>query len=273
MRKLTHKYLVLLLLTSAAAMAQSQFDYVMKLGDDAMKEYHYSDAVDYYKRAVALNDKSLHAHLGVAKASSQMYVPNVPIPENEAYGETGWNEYQKALEIDPKNVEALRGSAELGVFMHKFDPAKGRYRQLIAVDPKDSYSYYSIAMMDWSQSFHVRHEVRTQLALADGKPLIHSAKCAIVRTANQPRVDEAIKMLNQSLTLGPDDVNSMAVMELIYREKADIECGNTAAYSADIRESDKWVETRMVTEKRTGKKNSVIPPPPPAGVVGGIVAQ
>jgi hypothetical protein len=46
----------------------------------------------------------------------------------------------------------------------------------------------------------------------------------------------------------------MAYMNLMYREKADVECDDLAARAADLKTADEWVDKTMATKKAKAEK-------------------
>ena len=60
--------------------------------------------------------------------------------------------------------------------------------------------------------------------------------------------------LNKALQLRPDYDDAMAYMNLMYREKADIECDDPGARSADLKTADEWVDKTMATKKAKAEK-------------------
>jgi hypothetical protein len=47
----------------------------------------------------------------------------------------------------------------------------------------------------------------------------------------------------------------MAYMNLLYRERADIQCRDQKAYTADLKAADKWVDLTMATKKAEWQKH------------------
>jgi len=56
------------------------------------------------------------------------------------------------------------------------------------------------------------------------------------------------------LQLRPDYDDAMAYMNLLYREKADVECDDLDARTADLKTADDWVEKTMATKKIKAEK-------------------
>jgi hypothetical protein len=60
--------------------------------------------------------------------------------------------------------------------------------------------------------------------------------------------------LNKALKLREDYDDAMAYMNLMYRERADVQCDDAAARAADLKEADGWVDRTMATKKAKAEK-------------------
>jgi len=131
-------------------------------------------------------------------------------------------------------------------------------------DANDPEAYYSIAVIDWTQAYQPRMEERNKLGLKPEDSLAAKDKkvCQEVQTKNTPFVDEGMQMLNKAIELRPDYDDAMAYLNLMWREKADIECGDTAARTQDLKTADEWVDKTLAVKKAKAEK---------AGPAGGIV--
>jgi len=67
-------------------------------------------------------------------------------------------------------------------------------------------------------------------------------------------VREGIDNLTKALQLRPDYDDAMAYLNLMYRERADIQCTDPAARSADLKTADEWVDKTMATKKAKAEK-------------------
>ncbi len=61
-------------------------------------------------------------------------------------------------------------------------------------------------------------------------------------------------MLKKALQLRPDYDDAMAYLNLMYREKGDLECDDPAARAADLKTADEWVDKTMATKKAKAEK-------------------
>jgi len=82
--------------------------------------------------------------------------------------------------------------------------------------------------------------------------------CKEQNTAN---VQEGIDNLTKALQLRPDYDDAMAYMNLMYRERADIQCDDPAARSVDLKTADDWADKTMATKKAKAKKAEHSPEP------------
>ena len=223
-------------------------------GVQAYKNGRYELAIEHFKNAVALDPKLHNARLYLATAYAQRYVPGADTPENNQMGQQAIDEYKKVLQVDPSNTNSVKGIASLYFNMKKFDQAKEYHEKAKQLDPNDPEEYYSIAVIDWTQSYAPRQEERAKMGLKPEEPLKDKKVCESLRDRNLPKVDEGIQSLNKALQLRPDYDDAMAYLNLLYREKADLECGNLDARSADLKIADEWVDKTMATKKTKAEK-------------------
>jgi hypothetical protein len=222
----------------------------LDLGVQAYKNARYEEATQHFRRAVDLDPTLLNARLYLATAYAQQYIPGVDTPDNNKFAEQAIGQYKAVLELDPKNINSVKGIAYLDLQMKQFDKAKEFYRKATELDPNDPEPYYSVAVIDWTQTYQPRMELRAKLDLKQLQPLIRSTECWQLRDANRELVDDGIAMLKKAIELRRDYDDAMAYMNLMYRERADIQCGDAKAYAADLKTADDWVDLTIATKKR-----------------------
>jgi tetratricopeptide (TPR) repeat protein len=222
----------------------------LDLGVQAYKNARYEEAIQHFRRAVDLDPTLLNARLYLATAYAQQYIPGVDTPDNNKFAEQAIGQYKAVLELDPKNINSVKGIAYLDLQMKQFDKAKEFYRKATELDPNDPEPYYSVAVIDWTQTYQPRMELRAKLDLKQLQPLIRSAECWQLRDANRELIDDGIVMLKKAIELRRDYDDAMAYMNLMYRERADIQCGDAKAYAADLKTADDWVDLTIATKKR-----------------------
>lgn len=226
----------------------------LRLGVEAYKNARYEEAIRHFRNAADLDPNLLNARLYLATAYAQQYIPGAETPENTANARQAISEFQKVLDRDPSNIHSIKGMAFLYLQMKEYEKAKDSYMQATKLDPSDPESYYSIGVIDWTQSYQPRMEQRAKLGLEPGDALISHPQCWGLRDLNTERVQDGLTMFAKALELRPDYDDAMAYMNLIYRERADIQCGDQRAYNSDVETADKWVDLTMATKKRKAEK-------------------
>jgi tetratricopeptide (TPR) repeat protein len=228
-------------------------------GVQAYKNAHYEEAIDHFQHAVSLDPSLINARLYLATAYAQQYIPGADTPDNNRMGEQAIDEYKSVLERDPKNINSVKGIAYLYLQMKKFEEAKQYYRRASEIDPNDPEPYYSVGVIDWTQCYQPRMEARAKLGMKPDEQLSAKNKdqreaCTELKAKNWDTIQDAMTELNKALELRPDYDDAMAYMNLMYREKADLECDDPAARAADLKTADSWVDKTMATKKAKAEK-------------------
>jgi len=233
------------------SIAQDNFREELNLGTQAFREAKYDDAIRHFQSAASLRPQNGLAHLYLATAYAQQYIPGVESPENLNLGNAAISEYQKVLEINPKSQDSLKGVAYLYLQMKKFEDAKSSFHKAIDLDPSDPETYYSIGVIDWTQAYTPRMKLREKLALKPDEPLpIDAPGCWALRDANEADIKEGMEVLAKALELRPDYDDAMAYMNLLYRERAEIQCNDSESRASDLAKADHWVDLTMGTKKK-----------------------
>ncbi len=223
-------------------------------GVQSYKSAKYEEAIDHFQKAVSLDPGLINARLYLATAYAQQYIPGADTEDNNRMGQQAIDQYKAVLERDPKNVNSVKGIAYLYLQMKKFEDAKQYYRKASELDPNDPEAYYSIGVIDWTQSYQPRMEERSKLGLKPEEPLKDKKVCNALRQKVQEIIQDGISMLEKALQLRPDYDDAMAYMNLLYRERADLQCDNPAARAADLKTADEWVDKTMAVKKAKAEK-------------------
>jgi tetratricopeptide (TPR) repeat protein len=228
-------------------------------GVQAYKNAHYEEAIDHFQQAVSLDPSLINARLYLATAYTQQYIPGADDPDNNRMGQQAIDEYKSVLQRDPKNINSVKGIAYLYLQMKKFEQAKQYYRQATELDPNDPETYYSIGVIDWTQAYQPRMEARAKLGLKPDEPLSGKDKeqkqaCTDLKAKNWDTIQDGMTELNKALELRPDYDDAMAYMNLMYRERADVECDDPAARASDLKTADDWVDKTMAVKKAKAEK-------------------
>ena len=259
---------VLLTLFSAVGCSKLRARDQLNKGVQAYKNAKYEDAIEHFKNAVASDPSLINARLYLATAYAQQYIPGADSPENNRFAEQAIDVFKQVLALNPppeQQIHSLKGIASLYFNMKKFDLAKEYYQKVADLDPNDPETYYSIAVIDWTQAYQRRMDERAKLGLKPTDELKDKKDCAAflktVKDQNEPSVQDGIQKLQKALTLRPDYDDAMAYLNLLYREEADLQCDNPDARKTDLKAADDWVDKTMATKKAKAEKAG------PSGIV------
>ncbi len=233
-------------------------------GVKAYKDNHYEQAIDHFQQAVQLDPGLIVARMYLATAFVSQYIPGVDSPDNLHTAQQAIDEYQKVLDTNPsrdQKVTSAKGIAYLYLNMKKWDDAKKYYRMASDLDPNDAEPYYSVGVIDWTACYQPRMEERAKLGLKPDEHLSAKNKdqkkvCEELKAKNSATIQEGIDSLNKAITLRPDYDDAMAYMNLMYRERADVECDDEAARADDLKTADQWVDKAMQAKQARAAKEA-----------------
>lgn len=219
-------------------------------GVEAFKTARYEEAINHFQQAVALDPTLPMARLYLATAYSQQVIPNLQTPDNLKNAQLAIKNFQMVLDKEPNNINALKGIAALYLNIQNFDQAKAYQNKVIAADPNDAAAYYTIGVIDWTLAYKNALPVRQSFGLHDnGDPIKDQKACQALAEKNGPIIQEGLDALNKATQLKENYDDAMAYINLMYRRKAENECGNEDARKADIATADEWVQKAMAARK------------------------
>jgi tetratricopeptide (TPR) repeat protein len=231
-------------------------------GVEAYKNSHYEQAIDHFQQAVQLDPGLINARMYLATAFVSQYIPGVDSPDNLRTAQQAIDEYQKVIDANPardQKVNSAKGIAYLYLNMKKWDDAKKYYRMASDSDPNDPEPYYSVGVIDWTACYQPRMEKRAALGLKPEENLNPKNKdqkkaCDELKVLNAPAIQEGIDSLNKAIQLRPDYDDAMAYMNLMYRERGDVECDDLGARADDLKAADHWVDETLRVKKAKADK-------------------
>jgi tetratricopeptide (TPR) repeat protein len=261
LRLLTLAGIVLALFTSVGCDKLKARDQLNK-GVKAYKDNHYEQAITHFQNAVNLDPALINARMYLATAYVSQYVPGIDSPDNLQTAQNAIDEYTKVIDANPsrdQKVNSAKGIAYLYLNEKKWDQAKKYYRMASDLDPNDAEPYYSIGVIDWSQSYQPRMEERAKLGMKPDEHLSAKNKdqkklCEELKEKSSAAIQEGIDSLDKAIKLREDYDDAMAYMNLMYRERADVECDDEAARAADLKTADQWVDKAMQAKQARAAK-------------------
>jgi tetratricopeptide (TPR) repeat protein len=249
--------LLLLAVTSGCSRLRAR-DQLNK-GVAAFRNSQFQAAIMHFKQAISLDPTLLNAKLYLATAYLNQYIPSGESPENVKIAHQAIDAYEDVLKADPNNSNAIASIAQIYYYMKQFDKAKEYQRHLLQVEPNNPTPYYWIGMLDWAICFPRTQQMRKDLKIEFPKdpknpsslaPFPEKARAQLEEQVG-PLVKEGVETLEKAIQLNPNDFNTMSYLNLIYRQKADLE-PNAAAREADLKQADDWVSKAIAIRKAGG---------------------
>ncbi len=232
-------------------------------GVQAFKNARYEEAVNNFQNAIRLDPTSEDAKLYLATAYSYQVVPNLDTPENLKIAQKAIDGFNTVLAKDPKDLTALKQIASIDRNIKKFDEAKEYEKKVIAIAPNDPEAYYTVGFVNWVLAYKNAQTILAADGLTDvgdGNPKKSKGACQKLQAANTGLVNEGIQYLSKAVELNPTYDDAMQYLQLTYRRKADLECGDENARKADMANVDMWIQkamgARKANEEKKEKKNS-----------------
>ncbi len=236
-------------------------------GVQAYKAAKYEEAIGHFQNAVNLDPTYPMTRLYLATAYAQQVVPDLTTKDNLANAQKAIDGYKQVLAEHPNDINSLKGIASLYLSIQKFDDAKEWQNKVLQADPQDAEAAYTIGVIDWRLAYKNAVSALKAAGLqdnGDGNPKAPKGVCSAIQKDNTTLVTEGLKYLNQAVQIRPSYDDAMSYLNLMYRRKADLDCGNDADRKADVAQADHWREQAMGTRKSNEAKKA-------AAAGGGIV--
>jgi tetratricopeptide (TPR) repeat protein len=263
----------LLIVVAALAMAATGCDRLrardkLNKGVEAYKNGQFDAAIEDFKTSKDLDPSLLNARLYLATAYASQYIPGAPSDDNVRLGQQAIQEFQEVLQKDPNNVSAIDGIGSILYNMggtpydpKKFEESKSYHKRHMEVKPDDPEPYYWIGVIDWSLAYRGNKELRVAYNASGKKPIKDDEPMppAVRDQFNSkfgPIIDEGITNLKKAVELRPDYEDAMAYLNLLYRQKADLEA------TPDARTSDLKLADELMDKVKEIKQKKMETPAP-----------
>jgi tetratricopeptide (TPR) repeat protein len=229
----------------------------VRMGVEAYRQANFAEAVDHFRNATEMDPNFLQARLYLGTALTQEYVPGGDSPENLQAAKQAIAAFESVLELDARNTTALASVAQIYYNMKQFDKAREYQLRRIDVEPANPEPYYWVGVLDWAQCFPRQMKLRTDLKLnlpQDPEkpgmlPPLPEDDRARLASENGPAVEEGIKNLKKAIELKPDSRDAMAYLNLLYRQKSDLEVDEDARQN-DLRIAQEWVDKALAIARQ-----------------------
>jgi tetratricopeptide (TPR) repeat protein len=226
-------------------------------GVDAYKAGHYDEAIEHFQKATELDPKLSMAKTYLGSALEQNVVPQLDTPENVKTAMQAIGIFQEALNEKPDDVNSIKQIAGLYYEIKRVDDAKAWQLKVLAIDPKDPDAAYWIGMIDWTRAHQNKLNALQDAGLNDdGKGNVKAPKKVMEPLAqeNAPLVAEGLKYLTMAVDNKSNYDQAMQMLNLIYRNKADVDYGNPQLVAEDLAKAEDWTHKAMDMRKANEEK-------------------
>jgi tetratricopeptide (TPR) repeat protein len=243
----------LLLAFSATGCAKLKARDDLNKGVQAYNNAQFEQAIEYFKDATENDPKLTNAQLFLAQAYAQQYIPGAPSEENKRNGEQAIAVWKRVLDSNPNNTTALAGIGSMLYNMggspfnrDLMEQAKGYQQKALSLNPNDATAYYWIGVIDYWIAFRTNAQLRADYNQKAKKPLrpLDPLPAKVRDDFVQKEGDtvkEGLDNLQHAIQIKPDYANAMAYLNLLLREKADME-SDPAARDADEKQADQLLD-------------------------------
>jgi len=238
-------------------------------------------------RALLVSKDRHDAYVKDTDDPDRLYVPWKTTAENLQVAQAAIAEYLRRVQLNPQDLKSVTALAYLYAATKEPDLARQYYRAAIKLDPGSVQPYYAIALLDWRQSFSLRMAMRNKPGENFTEPIADPAVCQDLKAQDAKRVDEGMRMLDEVLKLTPNFVSAETYYNLLWREKADLECGDADQRAEDLKNAAERNQRALELQKQAMQSRElsiaalsrpIFPPPlsahlrPPSNfpVLGGV---
>lgn len=226
-------------------------------GVAAFKNAQYEQAINAFEKSIQYDPNYLDAKLYLATAYAYQVVPGLDTPENMKYANNAITGFKEYLEKKPGDKVSLQQLASIYRNIKKYPEAKQYELQVIQADPKDAEAHYTIGFVDWVESYDNARKALAADGLTDngeGNVKMSKGTCAQLKQQNTALVNDGLDHLQQAVQINPDYSDAYSYLNLVYRRKADVDCGNAAAVAEDVAQAKKASEAVLGARQNEEKK-------------------
>jgi tetratricopeptide (TPR) repeat protein len=223
---------------------------------DGLRAYHsgeYPQAKQHFETASALDPNLVDSQVALAVTATKQYLEFVPTPETTHYADEAVSQFKHVLDNNPskeQRILCLKGLSTVYVKMEKFDDAYEYNHTLIDLAPDIPDSYYAIGVIEWTKTYKLRMDRIGLVHQSQDEFTTDATACEQLRNTNAAHIQSGISALQKAVSLRPQDYSAMSYLNLIYREKAHIDCTDKDARANDVKTADEWIDRAMLARSK-----------------------
>jgi tetratricopeptide (TPR) repeat protein len=243
---------LLLILSGATGCSKLKARDQLVKGVQEFKAGHYETAIGHFQQSIELDPSYTPAKTYLATAYSYQVQPNNNTPQNLAIAQKALDGFNEALAADPNNADNLRQLASIHRNIMQFDQSRADELKVIQLDPKDAEANYAVGVIDFQKADKNAVDILKANKITDdlkGNTKIPPKVCQDLAQRNGSLLSSAQQYLDRAVEINPNYDDAMSYLNLVWRRKADIECGNETARKADIAKADDYIQREMQARK------------------------
>jgi tetratricopeptide (TPR) repeat protein len=229
-------------------------------GVQAFRNAKYSDAVEHFKQAIALDPDNPNAQLYLATAYMSQWIPGAESPDNMRMAQMATDGFLKVLEKNDKDATALASLASIAYQqasslppdqkVAKLDEAAKWNKKLIDADSKNKEAFYYLGVIAWAKWYPqwITARLNVHMKPEDPGPLKDKKAKAELSAQYSSIIDDGIANLNKALDIDKEYEDAMVYLSLLIREKADL-LDSSDDYKKQIEIADNWQQKALDTKK------------------------
>jgi tetratricopeptide (TPR) repeat protein len=226
---------------------------LLDLGAGEYKAGHYDKAITLFQQARALDASNRTVATYLAVSFGAQVVPNDMTQANQVREEKAMQAFQDVLRIYPYDVDALRWQATLYYDMQNYVSAKSLQKQVFALKSGDSVAAYTVGVIDWTLAYFNATQILSSEQIKDdgaGNLGKSSGACSAIQKLNAPLIQDGMYYLDRAIRINPKYEDAMVYMNLLYRRKADLDCGDMSATGKDIAQANYWTQMALAARNK-----------------------
>ena len=237
------------------APAQQQIE----LGNQALNNGNYQEAVEYFQRAIALSPSWSDPYAGLGMVYALQYTSDARAQGDVQLGMAAARQFKKALQLNPGDLKTTESMAALQEKMGNFEEAKEYYLDAVDLDDSQPYRMMAVARVDWNLADRAQRSQAQRAGLKVGDPIFDKPACPALRQANQKNLEQGMTMVSEALTLRSDLADAMSMMAALYDLRSETHCSDPAAWQSDRAKAADWRKLAATAEKN---RSHPAPSPP-----------
>lgn len=179
-------------------------------GVKAFSDQNYQQSIEYFKKAIEMDPTFVVAYSYMATAYSAMFVPGSQSPANLRNAENAIATFQKVLDREPSNINAIVNIAAIYYQLGDYDKSREWCRKILAKEKNNAEAHYRIGVIN----FDIANKATGMIGEMVSE-MMPSEKDRILKI-----IAEGIKALDEAIKIKPDYFDAMHYLNLLYREEA-----------------------------------------------------